>query len=426
MATILQSQLLALKTQIERQVNWGESAAWSNYDFEKLSEQISQKTGVTLSVSTLKRIFGKVNYKSEPSLTTLNALAQFINYNDWRAFTLATTEITGLNPIKTEPADPPTKAPANPNRRYWLFTLLTLVSVGLLSFFFLSGRSTHNPDDFSFHSTTMLTEGLPNSVVFDIDASKANARDSVFICQTWDTRRKVLINKNDKHHSAIYYYPGYFRAKLMIGADILKEHDIQIKTKGWLGLVEADWGIEPLYFKQSQIWTPNMVTITKALLDQYNLPLSPSPPKIRLYNQQDIRGIKTDNFIFQTELKNEYAEGANSCQRLEVLLQAKDDIMIVPLARKGCIGDIYVAAYGYYAQSSQEDLSGFGCNPNEWTTLKVVCKHGLMTFYLNNRPIYKAQMTHKATEIVGVQYRFNGPAAVRNTWLAGATGKIVF
>ena len=129
---------------------------------------------------------------------------------------------------------------------------------------------------------------------------------------------------------------------------------------------------------------------------------------------------------FETELKNTDNQGTNTCQRIEVLLQSKNDIMIIPIVRKKCIGDIYLSAYGYYASSQQEDLSGFGCNPLEWTKLKVVCKDGKTQFYINNQLIYTAQIRNKASEIVGVQYRFNGPAAIRNTWLQGKDHKIDF
>ncbi|WP_428659732.1 hypothetical protein [Runella sp.] len=424
--TPINSQISKLKNQIETQLHWGDSADWSKYDFEKLSEQMAEKTGVCLSVSTLKRIFGKVNYKSEPSLTTLNTLSQFLDYADWRDFEIKNAGSIVVVEFKEEKVPTPSVAPAKWNRRFLIFVLLAIASGGIFSFFLLAGKPKYDAADFRFHSKTMLTEGLPNSVVFDFDASKANALDSVFICQTWDTRRKVLVNKNDRHHSSIYYYPGYFRAKLMIGNQIIREHDIQIKTKGWLGLVEADWGTQPLYFQPSEISTPGAVEINKALLTKYNLPLTPSPPKIRFFNQKDIKGIMTDNFTFETQLKNEYVEGANACQKIEVLLQAKNDIMIIPLVKKGCVGDIYLAAYGHYVQSTKEDLSGFGCDPKEWTTLKVECKNGLMKFYVNNSMVHQAQMPNKATEIVGVQYRFNGMGAIRSTWLQGTTGKILF
>lgn len=417
---------------MEAHLQWGESGVWNNYDFEKLSEQIVEKTGVSLSVSTLKRIFGKVSYKSEPSMTTLNALAQFLDYEDWRDFLVKNPENTETPP-PTVITPPPVSLPPLPtskasfwNRQRWALLALVIVSLSIFSFYFLSSKPKYNPNDFMFSSKTMLTEGLPNSVVFDFDASKANPQDSVFIAQSWDVRRKVLVNKNHKHHSSIYYYPGYFRAKLMIGKEIIKEHDIQIKTDGWLGVVEADWGVEPLYFKSSDIVKTPVVEVNKELLEKYKVPLHPTLPKIRLFNQKDIQGVMTDNFTFETELKSGLSEGNNACQNVTVLLQAKNDIMIIPLTSIGCIGDISLAAFGYYAESNKADLSGFGCTPSNWTKLRIECKQGQMKLLVNNKLAYSAQITNPPTEIIGIQYRFGGAGAVRNTWLEGKNGKVVF
>jgi len=412
-----------LKAQLETQLGWGGSEAWSNYDFERLSEQIVQKTGVSLSVSTLKRILGKVDYKSAPSLTTLNTIAQFLNYTDWRDFQLKTAEITAAPVEKT--VSVPLVRKLKWTTRLLPFVVSGILFIGFVSFFFRFRKTDYNPKDFRFTSNTMLTQGLPNSVVFNFDATQAHD-DSVFICQSWDIRRKVLVHKNDTHHSAIYYYPGFYRAKLMIGQKVMQAHDIQINTQGWLGLVEADWGIEPLYFRPSDIVGANMVSVTEELLSKYNIKLAPSLPKTCLFNQKDMRGIMTNEFTFETEVKSMHGEGANACQRIEVLLQAKNDILIVPLVNYGCVGDTYLAAYGYYAHSGKADLSGFGCHPSEWTKLKVTCKSGLLTFYINQKPVYKAHIANKPTDIIGVQYRFRGPGAVRNTWLKGATSQVVF
>ena len=71
---------------IEQKLNWGESSNWSSYDFGKLSDIIQDKTGVMLSVTTLKRLWGKLKYDNLPSITTLNTLARFLDFKDWREF----------------------------------------------------------------------------------------------------------------------------------------------------------------------------------------------------------------------------------------------------------------------------------------------------------------------------------------------------
>lgn len=412
-----------LKAQLETHLGWGSSEAWSNYDVERLSERILQQTGVSLSVSTLKRILGKVDYKSAPSLTTLNTLAQFLRYTDWRDFQLKTAETTATR------VEPPVPVPLT-KKPGWTSQWLSVVLPGIFLLSLVSlllGRETpYRPADFRFTSSTIRTQGLPNSVVFRYDATRARDGDSVFISQSWDTRRKVFVHKNDHYHSAIYYYPGFYRAKLMIGGQVLREHDLQINTDGWLGLVEADWGQQPVYFKPSDMVSAQTVRVTGELLEKYGVKRGSSAPRIVLVNQQAIEGIKTDAFEFETEVRSLNDAGADACQRIEVVLHAKNDLLVVPLVEPGCVGDIYVSAYGYYASSRKADLSGFGCHPTQWNRLRVRCRSGLVTFYVNQRAVYQARIKNRPAEIIGVQVRFNGPGAVRNTRLEGATGKVNF
>ena len=78
--------ILLCRTRIEQILNWGDSSLWTNSDFELLSDKIFEKTTVRLSISTLKRIWGKVKNDNSPTAATLNALANFLDYASWRDF----------------------------------------------------------------------------------------------------------------------------------------------------------------------------------------------------------------------------------------------------------------------------------------------------------------------------------------------------
>lgn len=418
---------LHLKNSIENQLEWGETAHWSTADFEKLSDKIQEKTGVILSVSTLKRIFGRIDYQSKPALTTLNTLARYVDHEDWRAFRNAYAQkyIPQEQALHKSAFEPKVKKRKQhgPIFIIAISSVFVLVLVGLFGNRFIPNKKPINNSAFHFSSKTMLTEGLPNSVVFNYDASAANENDSVFIAQSWDTSRKIQVDRKGKHHSAIYYYPGYFRAKLIIGNKIVREHDIQIKTNGWLGLVEAASGKEPLYFKKTEIVLTHETAITQELLNSYNVDLLPDAPLVRLYNQKDMTGVMTDNFSFETDIKTGASNNGNNCQRVEVLLQAKNDIIIVPLVNTACIGDIALTAGGFYTDSKQDDLSGFGCDLSKWTKLKIVCKNQQVKFWINDKPTYTTMIKNAPTEIVGLQYRFKGAGFVRNTRLSGSERK---
>ena len=55
-------------------------------EFNELSRMIKIETGRTLSLSTIKRIWGYVRSEGFPSVTTLNTLARYNGYTDWDTF----------------------------------------------------------------------------------------------------------------------------------------------------------------------------------------------------------------------------------------------------------------------------------------------------------------------------------------------------
>ncbi|MFD2520982.1 hypothetical protein [Emticicia soli] len=413
------------KKAIEDKLNWGSSALWLNYDFERLNEQIFAETNVQLSVSTLKRIFGKASYTSSPSLTTLNTLAQFIGFANWRDF----TKNLAPQPTIIEPqvVVPPMAIPAKPllntnKRRYFIYGIIsTLAIISLIGFMTQIEKPPLDPGKFVFSANKVVTEGLPNSVVFTYDATAAKPNDSVFIVQTWDTRRKKQVDRNLHHHSAIYYYPGYFRTKLLVNNEVVKRHDLQIKTDNWLALLEPTQDAKiPLYFTKQEVLKGHEISVDKDLLKKYGLTLQPELPRVRLFNQTDLGDLMSDNFTFETVLKNDFAEGTGACQQVQVLIQCKDDVIIIPLCAKTCIGNISLYACGKNTESKDADLSGFGCDLSQWTKLRVETQNKEMTFFVNDKKVHTLNFPNDATGIVGLQYRFGGVGAVKDTWIEGA------
>ncbi|QEH41210.1 hypothetical protein [Chitinophaga sp. XS-30] len=406
--------------EIEALINRGDAARWTNYDFEKLSELIADKTNVQLSVSTLKRVWGKVTYKNAPSLTTLNTLAQFLGWTDWRAYTAPPRPSAGQLP--NDLATVETARPLKRNKRALLYAVPEIaILVVLAGLFAFSGKKPKpDPSKFSFSLNKVISEGVPNSVVFTYDATAAQT-DSVHIAQTWDIRRKTLVSRDRHTHSAIYYYPGFFNAKLLIDGEVMKSENLQITSDGWLCLAENE--PEPLYFKKEACIREDRVEVDTNALRTYNLSLYPKPPRIRFFNQLDLGDLQNDNFIFETTVRNAYSQSAGACQHVEVLIQCKNNIIIIPLSSKNCIGDLTLVAAGYYVTSKNADLSGFGCDLTQWATLRVETENRQMRLSVNGREAYQLTIPDKPTGIVGLQYRFNGVGAVKDTWFR-SKGKV--
>lgn len=411
------SNLSHLLSRIESQLNWGSAVSWNSFDFERLSQQIFEATSVQLSPTTLKRIWGRIKSNHVPTTVTLNTLARFAGYECWRTFVQSETD-TGNDTPEIHPSKPAVSR----SRRHWLTAALAVSTLTVVSLLFLHNTPKfYNPEQFRFKANKVLTTGLPNSVVFSYDAVAAGD-DSVFIAQTWDVRRKTQVPANGTHHSALYYYPGYFRSKLIVGNQIVKTHDIQIATDGWLGLIETE--NQPFYFQKKELQTDSSVRISTDLLRRHHVLDSPQPPKVRFFNQNNLGPIYTHNFLFETSLKSLEMNGSNPCQFCQVLIQCVDDIIIIPLCSPACVGGIELIGLGSYTQASKDDLSGFGTDMSNVTKLKVVGSGKTVRFFVNGKLAKTIQAQQPSARIVGVQYRFQGAAEIGKTWFVGEKGTV--
>lgn len=422
-----QVHIKACLHEIETRLNWGSPAHWANADFEKLADLIAAKTGVQLSVSTLKRIWGKVSYNNAPSLTTLDTLAAFLDHANWRAYQQQFRPPANPGPaLLSEPGEEAAATPGNNqvpaaglrssriNRKRLIYIAAgILVLLVLIAFITAQRKAKPDPSKFSYTVNKVMSEGVPNSVVFTYDATAATT-DSVYIVQTWDISRKTLVPKDRHEHSAIYYYPGYFRTRLIVDGEVVKSHNLMITSDGWLGLIENN--PVPFYFKKEEFIKGDRVEVDTGTLRTYQLSLHPQAPKIRFFNQRDLGTLQDDNFTFETKLKNDFSTGMGACQTVQVLIQCKNDIIIIPLAAKNCIGDIWLAACGTGVTSKEADLSKFGADLSQWTTLRVESRNKQMTFFVNGVQAYSLTFPNDPTGIVGLQYRFNGVGAVKDTW----------
>lgn len=408
--------LASIVKQIEGTLNRGASSDWSTYDFEKLSDAIYDRTQVRLSVTTLKRIFGRLKYDSAPTLATLNTLAQFAGFNDWQHFKQHSNKPVEQEKMVVEAAPLPQRR----SNRFMLGLAGILVLVAVAFVVFLSaGRRTklYDPAQFDFSANKIMTEGVPNSVIFHYTARQKP--DSLFIVQTWDISRKTWVPADKHEHSAIYYYPGYFKTKLIADGQIVKTHDLWITTGGWLCLLEEQ--PVPVYFKKEQCQQNGIVEVTDSMLRAHRN--ASAPPKLRFFNQQDLGELMNDNFTFETMVKNNFDDGSNACHNTQVLIQCKNDVIIIPLAAKSCVGDLSLYFCGWHAESKSADLSSFGCDLTQWTSLRIETVNKAATIYVNNQKACTFTFPNKPTGIVGVQYRFNGAAAVKETRFT-AGGKV--
>jgi hypothetical protein len=411
---------------IEQRLGWGDSEQWTSQDYESLCVKIAETTNVTLSVATLKRIWGKVRYDSKPTITTLNTLAQYLGYENWRAFKLdqSSSNENGHSSNGHDAKVIPDKVLVKKNYSIILATGVVLSAAAFLIYFTFARKEVKSvsPDHslFSFSSKKIVDEGVPNTVIFDYDASAALPTDSIFIQQSWDKRLSRQVTRDEKQHSSIYYYPGYFQAKLRINNEVMKEHSLYIKTHGWLPVV--DQNPVPVYFKEEEARQQGSMSLSIEKIKQFNVSLQPEAPWTSYYFVNDVGDIYSNDFIFEAEIRNDYSEGSAACQSTEVHLIFEGAAMVVPLIAKGCVSELMPMLKG----ADDLDVTALGADFTQWIKVRSEMKDSVGQVLVNNKKAYGFTTRMKPLKIAGVAFRFRGTGSINSARLSTHNGTVVW
>ena len=407
-------RLLAI---IEEQLDWGDPSAWQGRDFEILNELILEKTKVSLSASTLRRLWGRVEYNHLPSGTTLDTLARFAGFDNWRAFTRSNKDTLVLTASKEVIPEELTKQPiTSAKKRNWLFkTGLIIAGAIVVSLLGIYGKRTPVlPKDTILFHTRPVTRSLPNSVIFTYDV-KTNPGDSVFIQQSWDPDTRVIVDKNKHQFTSVYYRPGFYHAKLGVNNKVVKEQLLMIPTTGWLGMI-SQYPV-PVYLEQNEFMSKEGMKIPSSLIYKKNVPLGPQPPGVEYYNVGNFEPVPLKEFSFSNEIRNDFHEGAAACQFINIILFTDYTPVIVQVSAKGCVSNLRLLNGGYFISGKDNDLSGFGTDLSQWT--KVGCKSvgNKIQYFINDKLVYESPRPLYNENIIGIGYNFQGTGEVKNVRL---------
>ncbi len=396
-----------LVEQIEAQLNWGDSTTWTNKDFQELSERIFSRTRKQLSVTTLKRVWGRAESIANPSAATLDILSEFAGYSSWRQFCQSKEANLSGNARQQNPV--------KPARRYkvigWLVGLAVL---GVILYAFVEDAREESPKlssasldhvEFSFQK---VTAGYPNTVIFRYDIGDI-PYDSLAIQQSWDTRKRIPLTQPQGLVTTTYYYPGYFLTKLLVNDQVVREEDLYIPTRGWQGLVLENED-EFVYLKPEQLFCDSTLRVAQDVLFHLN-----EHPSSLLYlaNLTDKPLINSAHFSLETEFRLQQPAGRSICQNVRLTLTGTKDVFGFQFSIPGCVGDLMFVLNKEMVSGKDHDLSGFGVDLSRWTTCKIEMKDEQLSVLLNGKPVFQHLLAADIGKIGGVQWTFEGLGEVR-------------
>lgn len=384
-----------LKKEIEGLLAWGKSEEWTNKDFENLKEKIFLKTNNALSVSTLKRVWGRTEQKATPSITTLDILSQFADHKSWRAFRknvfINKKEAKNHHLFKGF------------SKYMLIFIPVFLILLVILSYIGNSSFSINNSAlqekfqavEFDYEKVTI---GYPNTVVFKYDV-KDLAFDSLSIQQSWDTSKRIPLADGKGIRTSTYLFPGYFLTKLVWNEKIIKEKELYIPTLGWQGAVTRNNG--EIHYLEDEIIVKDGVVTTNYMEQKEDQELYLA----YLNNDPFIHGSDFElNSSFRITKKFDHS----TCSFSRIIVTGTKEVISLNFSIPGCVGALNNFINMKFIQGRNTDLSGFGVEKNQFIQCNLKMKDNVLEVYLEDKLILKDSLASDIGKIGGAQFWFDG------------------
>lgn len=387
-------------------------------DLEYLAGNIEEKSGVKLSLSTLKRLWKK-DYDQTPHPSTLQALVSILGYKDWQEFKLKTTPAAS-NPVLS-------KKKYRFSFKPWMI-LPALIAFAALSWLIAFRRTDKIKPIIkgavTFTGNKTVSQGVPNTIIFNYDVTNVEA-DSFFFQQSWNKLDRVKIDPAAHSYSNIYYYPGFHKAKLIANDSIIKRFRVHITTDGWLPLANY------LTLRDNPIYIKNGRSIKDGLLHINRRDVVASGVNadndfiLSYYNIREFENTNSDNFCLDTRVMCD-SSNTIACPGLEVVVVCEEHIFFVSLTGKGCERNAAVKMGEVYHDGTNSNLSTLGRNLNNWQHLQIKVEHKQATVYLDEQPVHSISFKNDFGKIMGLTYSFSGTGAIDYVRLKNEAGKIVY
>lgn len=394
-------------------------------DFEFISQEIENATGILLSISTLRRLLNG-EFSRIPQIATLNAISAYLGFKNWQDHKNSRNN----DPLTVRETHQPEPLSTSRNKRVlrskWFWPILA----GLLIFLFFvylaipSVKKTLHAEKASFGAKKTTANSIPNTVVFSYDIDKVNA-DSFFIQQSWDKRRRVRIEKGTHTLTDIYYEPGYHVAKLIANDSVIRTIDISIPTDKWFIAVKgADPHKPPQYITDSVAFKNGSFGIDETDLKKNRIIMN--EPKIFLYTYfPSLLHVSSDDFTFKARVRVT-ATFNNQCPYLMHEVFCQRNFMYFKSTGAGCAAETDAQFGNTALKGRTTDLSALCHNLSEWTNIEMNVKNKQVTILLDDKPVYNAAYDRSSGLITGLGFISNGLCEIDNVSLRGLDGKLVY
>jgi hypothetical protein len=401
----------SLKRELEHLMGWTDQL--SHADFLLLAEFVYGKTGVRLSYNTLKRIWGKVKAESQPTLTTLDALAKAAGYTSWHGYLLKNLDNEKV--ILPESGDF-----VNKKRRLPYGLWLSLAGgLGLmLLLIYVSLLPTEFDQDKVAFSVVSTSGNYPFTALFHYDIS-AYPNDSFFLAPQYQS--KVFLDPRQKTKSVIFLMPGNYHVALLRNQDTLKTTQISVNTPDWVGFY-AGQSPQSVDFQLHEM-PPGKLQISHDLLESRRLPAGETY-WTQFFNIRNFEAV-TDELEVSVRVRNNKQQGGLTCQIVQVGLWAEHGFAECAFGQYGCSSWLKARVSEKSWEGSTSDLSAFTLDLQQWQDIQYKLKGNTFTVLANGKALFKTDYKMPLGNLKGFRINCKGSGEIDSVFARSGSGKVL-
>ncbi len=384
-------------------------------DLMLLSERIETKTGVLISLSTIKRLLNG-QFSRLPQIATLDAIAITAGYKNWPDFKSNNGRAEKVSEDKV----------TNPGKTKALFSagLLVIVAVVFWSVMTTGKSGPGNIDKARFSARKVTGNDIPNTVVFSYNIDSVQA-DSFFIQQSWDKNRRIKIYKHNYTLTDIYYEPGYHTAKLIANDKIIKTVDVSIPTNRWF--FYAKEGIakgQPKYIVPGGSVRDGLLKLTTDDLLKNKIDIQKENIFLNVYFPSRIKS-SSDNFVLKFRIKVDVLKN-DPCPYFATEVFCQRYFMFFTSTLKGCASELYSQFGENFLNGKTIDLSALGSDVKNWQNVEFKVVNKNVSISINNIKVFSSGYHNTCGLITGLGFFSNGLCEVDSLSLKTANGALVY
>jgi hypothetical protein len=396
----------------------GDWHTWTKRDYEQLSFLIEKKSRIILSVSTLIRLY-KSSTGRMPQKSTLDALASFIGFDSWHSYCTC-EEITQLT-TSHKPVQKLKKRIVLPIYLLGSAVLIVLVFFGAKALFF----NRHvNPDNIRFRIVNKEITGIPATIQVEYDLGKYRP-DSLWLQLYWNPDERMLLNPDQNHNTAIYYYPGVHSCQLIADNQIIGTERVWIKTSGWTALIR-NTGLQPvpLYIRNDSIAHDGVLQVTEPMVNARNL-----EPNSRIltsyYYVNDLGSIYSNDYTISGRIMSPPTSlGNQPCGFCTVYILGDNGRHYFTIGELGCSALFPMSFSGSERMTTYPNLTDFEYVMDHWISFKSIVSGNTVTIYVEQSKIYTSDQVHDLGKIRGIHFIFSGLGSIDWVKLTNSTGTV--